>query len=653
MNVSKLWSLIVNSMLNFSNGMREPRGKSPESEPGTDTMEGYTGTSSSSGGEATTAESTRIPHSPRTLDTLNGLFFTLCERDQPECMLRRTRSGSWEAISAREFAAKVAGVFQALRSWGFHQGDRAAILSENRYEWVVADFACLMLGAVVVPIYPTLTAEQTAYILRDSGARAIFVSSETQLAKLVPVLNSTAIEKVILMDEGAASASLPMADLMRSPADPEFESIGSSARPDQPATIIYTSGTTGAPKGVMLTHGNMAANINGFLREFGFTRGMSSISFLPLSHVTARSVDLGLLYCGVTLAYLPQVDQLPGALREIRPHIFLSVPRIYEKLHTRVVLNAAKFPRHKLYRWALTVGRAHRAEVLAGSQPRSPAWQLANRVVYAKLRQALGGRVEILISGGAPLGRELAEWYADMGIRIFEGYGLTETSPVVAVNTPAAHRIGSVGKPLSNVEVRIAEDGEILVRGPSVFKGYWNQPEETRRAFVDGWFKTGDIGRLDGDGFLYVTDRKKDLLKTAGGKFIAPQPIESSLKHQPLIAEAVVIGDRQKFPAVLIFPDFPALESWAAERGLQFSSRRDLLGCAEVQSHYSRIISQLNLVLARFEQLKKFRLIEEELSPADGTLTASLKLRRRSIAERYRREIDEIYAGAESARDLQ
>jgi long-chain acyl-CoA synthetase len=274
-------------------------------------------------------------------------------------------------------------------------------------------------------------------------------------------------------------------------------------------------------------------------------------------------------------------------------------------------------------------------------------------VVYAKLRQALGGRVEILISGGAPLGRELAEWYADMGIRIFEGYGLTETSPVVAVNTPAAHRIGSVGKPLSNVEVRIAEDGEILVRGPSVFKGYWNQPEETRRAFVDGWFKTGDIGRLDGDGFLYVTDRKKDLLKTSGGKFIAPQPIESSLKHQPLIAEAVVIGDRQKFPAVLIFPDFPALESWAAERGLQFSSRRDLLGCAEVQSHYSRIISQLNLVLARFEQLKKFRLIEEELSPADGTLTASLKLRRRSIAERYRREIDEIYAGAESARDLQ
>ena len=599
------------------------------------------------------AEHSLVRPLPMSLETLNQLFFAVAERDQPVCMLHRTASGAWEAIAAREFATKVAGVFHALRGWGFQAGDRAAILSENRYEWAVADFACLMLGVIVVPVYPTLTGEQTAHILRDSGTRAIFVSSEKQLAKLLPVLDATPVERTILMDAASVAAAVPMSELMQAPADPQMEAIASSARPDQLATIIYTSGTTGSPKGVMLTHGNMAANITGFLRDFGFSRGMSSISFLPLSHVTARSVDLGLLYRGVTLAYLAQIDQLPEALRAIRPHVFLSVPRIYEKLHTRVALNARTFPRREIYRWALGVGRAHRQEILAGVKPRSLTWQLANRLVYAKLLEALGGRVEILISGGAPLGRELAEWYADMGIRIFEGYGLTETSPVVAVNTPAGHRIGSVGKPLENVQVRIAEDGEILVRGPSVFTGYWKQPEETRNAFVEGWFKTGDIGRLDQDGFLYVTDRKKDLLKTSGGKFIAPQPIESSLKHQPLIAEAVVIGDRQKFPAVLIFPNFPALEDWARERGIEFGSRRELLALAEVESQYSMIVTQLNLGLAQFEQLKRFRLIEEELSPAEGTLTASMKLRRRSIAERFRREIDEIYAGSEPARDLQ
>jgi long-chain acyl-CoA synthetase len=373
---------------------------------------------------------------------------------------------------------------------------------------------------------------------------------------------------------------------------------------------------------------------------------MLCVSFLPLSHVTARSVDLGLLHSGVTLAHLPVIDQLPRTLLDIRPHLLLSVPRVYEKVHTQVDLKAEHFPKKQIYKWALRVGRKHRPEILQGKTPRSLTWKLANRLVFAKIREGIGGRVSIFISGGAPLGRPLAEWYADVGIRIFEGYGLTETSPVIAVNSPAAHRVGSVGKPLSNIDVRIAEDGEILVRGPSVFQGYWNKPEETRAAFADGWFKTGDIGRIDEDGFLYVTDRKKDLLKTSGGKFIAPQPIESALKHNPLVAEAVVVGDKRKFPAVLIFPNFAALEDRVRQKNLAFSSREELVELPPVRERYAEIVSEVNAELAQFEKLKEFRLITEEPSHANGTMTASLKLRRRAIEDHFRNKIEEIYSGS-------
>ena len=580
------------------------------------------------------------------IHTLNDIFVAIAARDQPRCMLRRAEA-EWVPISAREIAAKVLGVVQGLQSWGIFRGDRVAILSENRHEWPVADFACLLLGAVVVPIYTTLTPEQTAYILSDSGARAIFLSSQKHLEKVLAIVQSTSVEKIAVMDDVADSHAIKMSALMQFAGDLQLETSGRDVEPDQLATIIYTSGTTGTPKGVMLTHGNMASNINYFLREFGFGEGMSCVSFLPLSHVTARSVDLGLLYSGVTLAHLPQIDQLPQALREVRPNILLSVPRVYEKVHSQVVLTAAKFPKKQIYRWALNVGRAHRNEILAGKTPSSPDWKLANKLVFAKVRAGIGGRADCFISGGAPLGRELAEWYADIGIRIHEGYGLTETSPVIAVNTANAHRVGSVGKPLGNVEVRIADDGEILVRGPSVFHAYWNKPQETRDAFVDDWFKTGDIGRIDEDGFLYVTDRKKDLLKTSGGKFIAPQPIESSFKHHPWVAEAVVIGDKRKFPAVLIIPNFPALENYARTEGLTFSSRQELIAIPQVHAQYAEIVGSVNKDLARFERLKKFRLVSEELSPANGTLTASMKIRRRAIEERFKREIEEMYSETE------
>jgi long-chain acyl-CoA synthetase len=355
-----------------------------------------------------------------------------------------------------------------------------------------------------------------------------------------------------------------------------------------------------------------------------------------------------LLYNGVTLAYCPFLDQLPKALLEVKPTIFVAVPRVYEKIHAQADIKAKGFPREFIFRLALSIGGSQRTKILSGETPSSPAWALANKFVYEKIREGMGGRVKVFISGGAPLGRELAEWYARVGIRIHEGYGLTETSPVIAVNTPRNHRIGTVGKPLGNVQVRIAEDGEILVRGPSVFEGYWKRPEETENAFLDGWFKTGDIGNLDLDGYLSVTDRKKDLIKTSGGKFIAPQPIENSLKHNALIGEAVVLGDKRKFPAVLISPYFPLLEDWARTNQISFSSRADLVANPKVQALYEGIVEDLNQNLARFEKLKKVILIAEVFSAEQGTLTPTMKLRRRAIEERYRGIIDDMYAQAES-----
>jgi long-chain acyl-CoA synthetase len=585
------------------------------------------------------------------VQTLNDIFFAIVERDQNRVVMHR-QAIEWVPISAQEFYRDVAGVARALREWGVSRGDRVAILSENRPEWAIADFASLLLGAVVVPIYTTLTGEQTAYLLRDSGACVIFVSTEKHLQKVLLIQDQTTVEKVVVMDAVETAHAQHIQHLMHAgpqQRDPQLDAGARAVGPDDLATIIYTSGTTGTPKGAMLTHGNMASNISCSMQGFPVRPGEVSISFLPLSHVTARHVDFTLLYHGVTLAYVPFVEQLPQALLEVQPAIIIAVPRVYEKVHTQTDRKARGFPKPWIYRWALAVGRAHRSEILAGQTPRSSAWRLANRLVYSKVRAGMGGRAEVFISGGAPLGYELADWYATIGIRIHEGYGLTETSPVIAVNTPAEHKLGTVGKPLSNVEVRIAEDGEVLVRGPSVFKGYWNRPEETRDAFVDGWFKTGDIGNLDADGFLSITDRKKDLIKTSGGKFIAPQPIENSLRHNVLIAEAVVLGEKRKFPAVLIAPYFPLLEDWARTNNIPFSSRQELTAHPKVHALYEGIVAELNQGLARFQKLKRVVLVADEFTPQDGTLTASFKLRRRVVEERYRRQIEEIYAAAEES----
>lgn len=565
-------------------------------------------------------------------------------------MLQKGALG-WAPISAAELYRGVLGVSRMLESWGIRKGDRVAILSENRPEWTITDFAALALGAVTVPIYSTQTADQTAFALNDSGTRVIAVSTRNQLEKILTIQRHTPVERIIVMDSVDTAHAVHMQGLMLhgpTEADAEFDARSQSVTPSDLATIIYTSGTTGPAKGVMLTHGNMASNIACSMEAFGFgNKDEVSVSFLPLSHVTARHVDFALLYRGVVLAYCSDISQLAQALSEVRPNIFIAVPRVYEKIRQQVILKAAGFPKSSVYRWALSIGRAHRDEILVAKRPTSLAWKMADRLVFSKVRAGMGGNAEEFISGGAPLGRELAEWYADIGIPIHEGYGLTETSPVIAVNTPAAHKLGTVGKPLANVEVKIADDGEVLARGPSIFSGYWNRPEETQSAFLDGWFKTGDIGNLDSDGFLSITDRKKDLIKTSGGKFIAPQPIENSLKLNPLIGTAVVIGDRRKFPAVLISPHFPVLEDWARANEIDFASRQILVANARVQALYEGIIEELNNNLARFEKLKRVLLIPEEFSAADGTLTHTFKVRRRGIEDRYRTLIDEMYANAD------
>ncbi len=580
------------------------------------------------------------------VNTLIDIFFTGIDRDHDRIMMFK-QTVKWIPISSRELYRDVVGTAKSLAHWGVRKGDRVAILSENRPEWAVADYASLLLGAVVVPIYPTLTVDQTAHILRDSGAKVIFVSTIEQMKKIDAIKDQTHLEQVVVMDYVGVPDAVPMHRLMINQTiqrDLEFDARARDIQPQDTATIIYTSGTTGTPKGAVLTHGNLASNISVSLAMYNYAANDVSISFLPLSHVTARHLDYVLFYYGVTLAYCPDFNQLPQCLLEVRPTIFVGVPRVYEKISQKARQETATGLKHSIFEWALKVGCAHRDDILAGRVPSSLAWKLANALVYSKMRKRMGGRAQSFISGGAPLGRDLAEWYACMGIRIFEGYGLTETSPVIALNTPADYRIGTVGKPLPNLEVRIAEDGEILVKGPSVFAGYWNMPEETRNVFADGWFKTGDIGMLDEAGFLVITDRKKDLLKTSGGKFIAPQPIEVALKMSPLVGHAAVIGDRRKFASVVISPNFAMLEDWAQANGIAYRSREELIADPRARKLYDEVLAELNKKLAQFETIKRVLLVADEFKVETGELTASMKLKRRVVEEKYKVQIDALYS---------
>ena len=558
------------------------------------------------------------------------------------------RQDRWEIITSRQYYGYVTSIARTLKQWGVRKGDRVAILSENRPEWMIADFACVCTGIVDVPIYSTLTADQTAYLLRHSGARVVFVSSVEQLQKVRSIQSQTSLEKIVIMDDLAEVNVIPMWPLMDKPStepDPEFDATAHQIQLDDLATLIYTSGTTGTSKGVMLTHWNLTSVAMESTRQSEWEKGDLYLSFLPLSHVTARHLDYVCFLNGVTIAYCPFFEQLPQMLQEAKPTIIVGVPRVYEKVRQEVERRAATGIKKKIMHWALHVGQRHADEVLRGEIPKSLSWRLAYLLVYSKIRGGFGGRGRAYFSGGAPLGKDMAEWFCWMGIPIAEGYGLTETSPTLSVNRRDAFKVGTVGKPNDIVQVRIAEDGEILVKGPQVFKGYWNMPDETRAAFTpDGWFKTGDIGELDSDGFLNITDRKKDLIKTSGGKFIAPQPIENALKNNVLIAQAVVIGDKRKYASVIISPHFPLLEDWARANKVDFSSRQELVANNKVRELYRGIVEDVNKKLAQFETIKKIVIVPDEFTVATGEITPTMKLKRRIIEAKYKDQIEQLYS---------
>jgi long-chain acyl-CoA synthetase len=572
--------------------------------------------------------------------------------------------GEWKPIPSAEAYGRVRALAARLAAWGVAKGDRVVLISENRWEWPVTDFAVLALGAVDVPLYMTLTPEQVGYMLRDSGAKVAVVSSWEQMEKVRAAGELPALERIVVMDavppthrdttamDGAPSvfAVESFAELMKDAAamqsrDAEFDERVRSVQPEDLATIIYTSGTTGEPKGVMLTHGNLASNFTMSTRPFGFTEEDSCISFLPLSHVTARHLDYAMMDQRVTLAYCPKFDQVSAAMKRVRPTLLVAVPRVYEKIR-QAVEGKSHGAKKMVLNWALAVGRKHREETLAGKRPGGLGCKIADWFVFSKIRAAFGGRVRFFVSGGAPLGMDTAGWFADVGIRILEGYGLTETSPLIAVDNPQQHRIGTVGPVLQNVEVRFAPDGELEVRGPSVFHGYWNKPQETADAFTeDGWLRTGDIGNLDADGFLSITDRKKEMLKTSGGKMIAPQPIENKLKARLLVGNAALVGDKHKFACALISPNFAILESWARVKGVVYpeGDRKALVAVPQVVARYQRIVNEVNATLAPYQTIKRIAVVPDEWTVETDELTPSMKLKRRVVEQKYAAQIAEFY----------
>ena len=599
---------------------------------------------------------------PISKGTLTQLFYDAVERHghKPKAVACKPAGGAWRSLSHQELAQRVQRAGLALKRLGVRRGDRVAILSENRPGWLVADLACLAVGASDVPLYPTLPARQLDYILKDSGAVAIFVSTAPQLAKIAELRGELpALKHVITMDPDARGPGvIGLAELYAMGAEAEaageganFKAEALSAKPDDAATIIYTSGTTGDPKGVVLSHDNIFSNVMAVLEVFRIGPTDSTLSFLPLSHIFERMAGhYTMFYAGATIHYAESVDTVPANLMEVSPTIVTSVPRLYEKMYARVLENAlAGGPvKKRIFFWAKDVGERWADHTLAGERPPTLlGWQyaLAHRLVFSKLKTRTGGQLRFFVSGGAPLPADIAKFFYSAGLPILEGYGLTETSPVICANLLDHVRIGTVGPPIPGVEVKIAPDGEILTRGRHVMKGYFNQPEATHEALdADGWFHTGDIGELDAEGCLKITDRKKDLIVTAGGKNVAPQPIEQMVKHNKYIANAVMLGDRRKFCIMLVVPNFEQLERWAAYKRLAFVTHRGLLKLPEVHAKMEREVGKMLTELAKYETPKKILLLEHDFSIENGDLTPTLKVRRRIVEKKYQRQIDALYA---------
>ncbi|HUP48529.1 MAG TPA: long-chain fatty acid--CoA ligase [Thermoanaerobaculia bacterium] len=597
------------------------------------------------------------------VETLNDIYAVTCEIDRPAVM-KHKQGDRWVDITVPEFRDRVRHLSAAFRSIGVKPGDRVAILSENRPEWTITDLAALTAGAVTVPVYPTLLQWQIEYILNDSGSVVVVCSDDEQLQKVVEIRSHCpSIHTLIVCDP---PAKLPAGILdfeqtvEKGRAEDErtgrakFDDLRKSRKASDLATLVYTSGTTGNPKGAMLTHGNITSNVLSCAPLIPLEAGDVTLSILPLSHILERMADFVYLYRGATIAYAENVLKVADNLQEVKPHAFAAVPRLFEKMRARIMDNVAAAPpaRQKIFHWALRVAE-QRLPYRVERKPLPPGLKIksaiADKLVFKKIHERLGGRVRFVLSGGAPLSAELASFFIGAGVEIYEGYGLTETSPVISVNTPARRRLGTVGPVIPGVEVRIAPDGEILTRGPHVMEGYWNNPEATAQAFdSEGWFHTGDIGELDRDGFLKITDRKKDIIINAYGKNIAPQPLEALLKSSPYIGTPVLIGDRRKYLSALIVPNFEKLERDAAARGVTTKDREQLVKDESVLSIIQTEIDRFNQNLDRQEKIRRFMLLPRDFTIDADEITPSLKVKRKVIDTKYKDLIDQMYADEEA-----
>lgn len=604
---------------------------------------------------------------PADVSTFAELPFLLAARYDRPVHLRRCLAEGFHEFSTREFVEQVRALSLRLQELGVGRGDRVAIVCESRPEWSIADLAILTAGAINVPVYPTLAASQTEYILADAGAKAVIVSDDAQLAKLMDIAPSLpAVASIVVIapgnplpEAGPGGPSIyTLADLVeqgkaRVAGDPalaaRYEATARAIRPGDVATIIYTSGTTGHPKGVVLTHANMLSNLWAANGVFGIGEHDAPLSFLPLSHVFERVVLYLFLLVGTTVTFAENLQTIARDLGRVKPTAMTGVPRVFEKFHAAVLDAIAGAPplRQRLFWWAMRVSEAVTAARFEGRP--APPWAalqrpLADALVLRKIRARLGGRLAIAVSGSAPLSRATEEFLFAVGVPVYNCYGLTECSPGVTANPRHAPRPGTVGPAIPGVEIRIAGDGEVLVRGPNVMQGYYNRPDETAEVLRDGWFSTGDIGRLDADGYLTITDRKKDIIVTSGGKNIAPAPIEQRLKNSPLVAEAVVVGEGRNYPAVLIIPDFAALEERLRGSGFGSGSRDELVTRPDVRALYQALLDALNVDLAQFEKIKRFALLPKELSIEDGELTPTMKVRRRVVEQEWAEIVERLYA---------
>ena len=589
------------------------------------------------------------------VETLSQLFLNTIKSYPKDDLLLSKKEGKYVPISTEEFADRVKCFSLGLRDLGLEAGDKLIVLSENRPEWVISDIANLCLGGITVPIYTSLVPEQIKYIIDDSDAKIVVVSDQSQWKKIEAIKPQlTKVTSYITCLSEAPEGVLTFAQVLERGRKMDkqnpglFEKMALEVNPDAIASIIYTSGTTGPPKGVMLTHNNIFSNVKTCSSILPFKDTDTVLSFLPLSHILERMAMFAYLYIGMSIGFAESIDTLGENLLEVRPHIMVNVPRVLEKIYAKVIDNVlvSSSLKRKIFFWAVKVGRKYgRKKILNQPIPKLLQFKrnLANKLVFSKVYAKTGGRVRFFLCGGAPLSKDIAEFFYAIGLTIIEGYGLTETSPVITANTFENLKFGTVGKPIPGVEVKIDEDGEILTKGPHVMNGYYKKEAEAEEAFEGGWFHTGDIGHIDEEGFLIITDRKKDIIVTSGGKNVAPQPIEGILNLNPYISNALVIGDRRKFISALVVPNFEKLEEYAKQNNITYKDHSDLVKNEEIVRFIQEEVDRSTPNLASYEKVKKVAILDREFEIEKGEITPTLKVKRNIIGEKYKGMIDAMY----------